>query len=421
MLKRLVKRNGDELFPLGLGAMRLPTKKGSIDKDVAKEYILYAIDNGLNYIDTAYPYHNGASETFLGEILNTYDSNGVRYYDKVKISTKLPSWLVKSRGDMDSFLNEQLSRLKTDSIDYYFIHNVDLAGVKRLQDLGLNDFLEKSKAEGKIKNIGFSYHGAHEGFNETVDLFDWDMVLVQYNYLDTNVQAGYDGIGYAYSKDIAVFIMEPLKGGLLAVDVPEEAESIFREVDNDRSNVDWALSWILNHKEVTCVLSGMGSISDVKENMAIANRVKTNSFSDEELATVKEVQRIIQSLLRVNCTSCGYCLPCPKGVNIPECFKIYNEKFLFRKKGLGILSNAVMKYFMIVSGITNKDASAGLCNGCGKCKRHCPQSIDIPKELKVVKKEFEKPGFKYQVAFIKNIGLPFVNKVSKVFNFFKDI
>lgn len=419
MVKRVIKKNGDEIFPLGMGCMRLPTKNGSIDKELAKNYVLWGIDNGVNYLDTAYPYHNGGSESFLGEILNTKDKNGITYRDKVKLATKLPSWLVKSKEDMYAFLDEQLSRLQTDCIDYYFVHNVDLTAINRLQGLGLNDFLLESKAKGKIKNIGFSYHGSHEEFNESVDSFDWDMVLIQYNYLDTNIQAGYSGMQYAYSKDLAIFVMEPLKGGLLAGEVPKPAEDIFKAADRNRSNVDWAISWILNHEEVTCVLSGMGSMDEMQENLAIANRVKANSFTDDELSTVNKVQEIIQSLLKINCTACGYCLPCPKGVNIPECFKIYNEKFLFNKKGIGPISNSFVKYMTILAGITNKDATAGLCNGCGRCMRHCPQSIDIPNELKTVKKEFEKPGFKYQVSFIKNIGLPFATKVSKFLDFFK--
>ena len=202
MNKRVVKRNGDELFPLGIGAMRLPTKNNSIDRESSQEFILYAIENGVNYIDTAYAYHGGESESFLGDILSLTGADGVKYRDKVKLSTKLPSWMVRSREDMDAFLNEQLRKLQTDFIDYYYVHSVDLSTILRLKDLGLYEFLEKAKADGKINNIGFSYHGSPHEFQTLLDDFPWDMVLVQYNYLDVNAQAGIRGIQYAYAVSI---------------------------------------------------------------------------------------------------------------------------------------------------------------------------------------------------------------------------
>ena len=419
MVKRVVKKNGDEIFPLGLGAMRLPTKNNSIDRDSAKEFILYAINNGVNYIDTAYAYHGGESESFLGEILSLSDSDGVKYRDKVKLSTKLPSWMVRSREDMDAFLNEQLRKLQTDVIDYYYVHSVDLSTILRLKELGLYEFLEKVKSEGKIKNIGFSYHGSPNEFNDLIDDFNWDMVLIQYNYLDVNAQAGIRGIRYAYENDVAVFVMEPLKGGLLAGELPKEVSDLFASVDSNKSSVDWALSWVLNQKEITCVLSGMGSLEQIKENMDIAKRVEVNSLSDKELDILDKAQAIFNSMMKINCTGCGYCLPCPKGVNIPDCFNVYNEKYLFDKKLLGIFPGAMANYYMIVGGITNKQSSAGLCNHCGRCKRLCPQSIDIPNELDRVKSEFEKFGFNYQIKFIKNIAMPSINKIGKVFDFFK--
>ena len=420
MNKRIVKRNGDELFPLGLGAMRLATKNNSIDKEVSKEYILYAIENGVNFIDTAYAYHGGESERFLGDILSLTDSEGVKYRDRVKLSTKLPSWMVRAREDMDAFLNEQLRKLKTDVIDYYFIHNVDFSSVLRLKELGLYEFLEKARADGKIKNIGFSYHGSPNEFNDLIDDFDWDMVLVQYNYSDVNAQAGIRGIQYAYERDIAVFVMEPLKGGILAGELPEKVQNLFDSVDSNRSAVDWALSWVLNQKEITCVLSGMGSLNQIKENMAIAGRVEIDSLSEDERDVLKQAQDIFDSMMKINCTGCGYCLPCPKGVNIPDCFKIYNEKYLFNKKGIGPISNAMMNYYMVVGGVANKQASAGLCNHCGRCKKLCPQSLDIPNELDTVRSEFELFGFNYQIKFVNKIAMPSINRISKVFDFFKN-
>ena len=419
MVKRLVKKNGDEIFPLGIGAMRLPTKNNSIDRESAQEFILYAIENGVNYIDTAYAYHGGESESFLGDLLSLSGSDGVKYRDKIKLSTKLHSWMVRSREDMDAFLNEQLRKLQTDFIDYYYVHSVDLSTILRLKDLGLYEFLEKAKADGKISNIGFSYHGSPHEFKTLIDDFPWDMVLVQYNYLDVNAQAGIRGIQYAYENDIAVFVMEPLKGGLLAGELPLEVSALFDEVDSSKSSVDWALSWVFNQKEITCVLSGMGSLDQMKENMAIAERVEIDSLSDDELDVLDKAQGIFNSMMKINCTGCGYCLPCPKGVNIPDCFNVYNEKYLFNKKAFGVLPHAMVNYYMVVGGITNKQASAGLCNHCGRCKRLCPQSIDIPNELDRVKSEFELLGFNYQIKFVKNVAMPSINKISKVFDFFK--
>ena len=419
MVKRVVKKNGDEIFPLGIGAMRLPTKNNSIDRESAQEFIFYAIENGVNYIDTAYAYHGGESESFLGDILSLSGSDGVKYRDKIKLSTKLPSWMVRSREDMDAFLNEQLRKLQTDFIDYYYVHSVDLSTILRLKDLGLYEFLEKAKVDGKIRNIGFSYHGSPHEFKTLIDDFPWDMVLVQYNYLDVNAQAGIRGIQYAYENDIAVFVMEPLKGGLLAGELPPEVSALFDEVDSSKSSVDWALSWVFNQNEITCVLSGMGSLDQMKENMAIAERVEIGSLSDDELDVLDKAQGIFNSMMKINCTGCGYCLPCPKGVNIPDCFNVYNEKYLFNKKAFGVLPHAMVNYYMVVGGITNKQASAGLCNHCGRCKRLCPQSLDIPNELDRVKSEFELLGFNYQIKFVKNIAMPSINKISKVFDFFK--
>ena len=419
MVKRLVKKNGDEIFPLGIGAMRLPTKNNSIDRESAQEFILFAIENGVNYIDTAYAYHGGESESFLGDILSLTGADGVKYRDKVKLSTKLPSWMVRSREDMDAFLNEQLRKLQTDFIDYYYVHSVDLSTILRLKDLGLYEFLESARNDGKIRNIGFSYHGSPHEFKTLIDDFPWDMVLVQYNYLDVNAQAGIRGIQYAYENDIAVFVMEPLKGGLLAGGLPPEVSALFDEVDSSKSSVDWALSWVFNQKEITCVLSGMGSLDQMKENMAIAERVEIGSLSDDELDVLDKAQGIFNSMMKINCTGCGYCLPCPKGVNIPDCFNVYNEKYLFNKKAFGVLPHAMVNYYMVVGGITNKQASAGLCNHCGRCKRLCPQSLDIPNELDRVKSEFELLGFNYQIKFVKNVAMPSINKISKVFDFFK--
>ena len=406
MQNRLIKKTGDEVSPLGFGAMRLPLKNGKIDRDKAKELIYYAIDNGVNFIDTAYLY--GDSEKFLGEILQG------EYKDKVKICTKLPAINVRKYEDMEKFLDEQLKRLQRDSIDYYLIHSVDLKTINRLIKRDLFKFLDKARADGKIKHIGFSYHGAKEEFNSVVDCYDWDVVMVQYNYFDENVEASTEGIEYAASKDMGIFVMEPLKGGILAGKMPKDAENIFKNADPDKSTGQWALQWVLNNRNISCVFSGMNSMEQLEENIAVADKTTPMSMSFEELETVELVKRIMRDSLKINCSTCGYCMPCPQGVNIPVCLKIYNEKYLFDHKGM--FNQSFVDYYQYVGGVMGKAGNAGLCNGCGKCLRKCPQKLDIISELKIVKKEFEFPGVKYILPVIKSIGIPMYNMVVKILN-----
>ena len=406
MQYRLIEKTGDEIFPLGFGAMRLPLKNGRINREIAKKQIYHAIDNGINFIDTAYLY--GDSETFLGEILQG------EYRDKVKICTKLPAINVRKYEDMEKILDEQLKRLQRDSIDYYLIHAVDLKTINRLLKRDLLKFISKAQSEGKIKHIGFSYHGPKEEFEIIIDGYDWDVVMVQYNYFDENVQASMEGIEYAASKGIGVLVMEPLKGGILAGKMPKDAEEIFTKANPNKSNAQWALEWVLNNRNVTCVLSGMNSIEQIDENIAIADKTTPLSLSFEEMETVEYVKRVLRNSLKINCSTCGYCMPCPQGVNIPECMKIYNEKYLFEHKGL--FNQSFMDYYQYVGGIMGSEGNAGKCNGCGKCLRKCPQKLDIISELEKVKKEFEMPGMKYMLPIVKNIGFPLYRQFVKLLN-----
>ena len=406
MQKRLIKKTGDEIFPLGFGAMRLPLKNGKIDRELAKEQIYHAIDSGINFIDTAYLY--GDSETFLGEVLQG------EYKDNVKLCTKLPSINVRKYDDMENILDEQLNRLQRDSIDYYLIHAVDLKTINRLLKRDLIKFLNKAKSEGKIKHVGFSYHGPKEEFGIILDGYDWDVVMVQYNYFDENVQAGMEGIEYAASKGMGVFVMEPLKGGILAGKMPHEAEEIFRNANPNKSNAEWALEWVLNNRNVTCVLSGMNSIEQIDENIRIAEDTDPLSMSFEDMETIELVKRVLRNSLKINCSTCGYCMPCPQGVNIPECMKIYNEKYLFEHKGF--INQSFMDYYQYVGGIMGNEGRAGKCNGCGKCLRKCPQKLDIISELKKVKKEFELPGLKYILVFVRYVGFPVYRQMVKLLN-----
>ena len=406
MQYRVIQKTGDEISPLGYGAMRLPLKNGKIDRIKAKELIYHAIDNGVNFIDTAFLY--GDSESFLGEVIHG------KYKDKVKICTKLPTIIVKKYDDMEKILDEQLERLQRDSIDYYLIHAVDLKAMNRLMKRDLVKFLDKAKSDGKIRHTGFSYHGPKEEFSQAIDSYDWDVVMVQYNYFDENVQASVEGIEYAASKGMGIFVMEPLKGGILAGKMPKDAEEIFKKANSNKSTAQWALEWVLNNRNVTCVLSGMNDLSQLDENLEVAHNTAPMSMSFEDLETVELVKRVMRNSLRINCSTCGYCMPCPQGVNIPECLKIYNEKYLFGHKGL--INPAFMDYYQYVGGIMGNSGNAGKCNGCGKCLRKCPQKLDIVSELKKVKKEFEVPGSKYILIFVQKVGFPIYRQMVRFLN-----
>ncbi|MBE6508350.1 MAG: aldo/keto reductase [Methanobrevibacter sp.] len=406
MQNRIITKTGDEISPLGFGAMRLPQKNGKIDRNAARELIYYAIDNGVNFIDTAYLY--GDSETFLGEILTP------EIRSKIKLCTKLPSIHVRKYEDMETILDEQLNRLQIDCIDYYLIHAVDLKTINRLIKRDLIKFLNKAKADGKIRHTGFSYHGPREDFETVIDAYDWDVVMIQYNYFDENVQASAEGIEYAASKGMGILVMEPLKGGILAGRMPKEAEEIFKKANPNKSNAQWAMEWVLNNGNITCVLSGMNSLEQLDDNLDIAGKTTPLSMSFEDMETIELVKRVMRNSLKINCSTCGYCMPCPQGVNIPTCLRIYNEKYLFNHKGF--VNQSLIDYYQYAGGIMGNEGNAGLCNGCGKCLRKCPQKLDIVSELKTVKKEFEFPGFKYILLFVQHIGFPIYRHVVRILN-----
>nr|WP_321496966.1 aldo/keto reductase [uncultured Methanolobus sp.] len=395
MLYRKMPKNGDELSILGFGAMRLPVNEdGSIDKEKATKMVRTSIDNGVNYVDTAWPYHMGESETFLSEAL----ADG--YREKVKLATKLPQWMVKKPEDMDKFLNAQLEKLNTAHIDYYLVHSLVGSSWKTIRDLGVREFLDRAKADGRIINAGFSYHGAPEDLAQIVDAYDWDFCQIQYNFLDTNVQAGTAGLKYAASKGLGVVIMEPLRGGNLADPVPQEILDIWNEADVKRSPVEWALRWVWNHPEVTVVLSGMSAPEHVEENLKIAEDGLANSLTEKELQLVERAAEKYGELMKINCTACRYCMPCPEGVDIPACFDVYNNLHMF-----GGEDRLKMMYAAKLGGILRGAETnfASQCVQCGQCLDACPQHIPIPDMLEKVAEEFEGPGLEERIAFAKQL------------------
>jgi len=395
MLYRKMPKSGDELSILGFGCMRLPVKEdGSIDEERATKQVRYAIDHGVNYVDTAWPYHGGQSELFLGRAL----ADG--YRRKVKLATKLPTWLLKSRKDMDHFLNAQLERLNTDHIDYYLVHALLGELWDNVETLGIADFLDGAKADGRITNAGFSFHGAGKDFNRIVDAYDWDFCQIQYNFLDEKNQAGTDGLEYAASKGLGVVIMEPLRGGNLTSPVPPAVKDIWDEATTKRTPAEWALRWVWNHPEVTVILSGMNEETHIEENLTVADNAYPNSLTKAELQLVKKVERKYRELMKVGCTGCRYCMPCPSGVNIPFCFEDYNNLYMS-----GDAEGAKFHYAVRLSGVLSvgEPEFASRCVQCGECLEKCPQHIDIPTILESVVEELEGPDLEKRVAMAKQV------------------
>lgn len=392
MLTKVNKKSGDMLSILGFGCMRLPTKGGSIDETRAIAMIHDAIEKGVNYFDTAYIYHAGKSEPLLGKAL----LGG--YRQRVKIATKLPPFMVKSLDNAKKIMSTQLARLQTDCIDYYLLHMLtDKAMFDRLKSLGVMEWLEKLKKDGTIKNIGFSFHGGKTDFELILKAYPWDFCQIQYNYLDENNQATKSGLCLAAALGIPVIVMEPLRGGKLVNNLPNKVIKAFQSYDAIRSPAEWALRWIWNHKEVNVVLSGMSNEEQVAENIKTASDAKENSLSEGEFKVFEEVKKVIMEGTKVPCTGCGYCMPCPHGVNIPGCFSSYNDKYLLNDK----LSR--WKYMQTLGAMSIKPSFASQCKECGKCENHCPQNIAIRKELKVVSKEMEGILFKPAVSIARKI------------------
>ncbi|MBP1755751.1 MAG: putative oxidoreductase of aldo/keto reductase family [Firmicutes bacterium] len=392
MLTRTNQKNKDELSILGFGCMRFPQKGTGIDEARSIAMIRSAIEQGVNYFDTAYFYHGGKSESLLGDAL----SGG--YRERVKVATKLPPFMVSKLEGAKKIFDNQCTKLQTNYIDYYLLHMLtDKATLDRMISIGVMDWLEQLKKEGTIHNIGFSFHGGKADFEQIISAYPWDFCQIQYNYLDENNQATKSGLQLAASLGIPVIVMEPLRGGKLVNNLPDDVVKAFKSSDAKRTPAEWALRWIWNHPEVSVILSGMGDEQQLAENIAIASNATANSLSKEELDVFEKVKKIMLERTKVPCTACGYCMPCPHGVNIPGCFASYNDKYLLNTK------NNRLNYMQTQGVMSKKPSYASLCTECGKCELHCPQNISIRKELKQVKKELEGPLFKPVVAVARKI------------------
>ena len=377
---------GNPISVLGFGCMRFTQTAGKIDIAKAEQEIMEAFRAGVNYYDTAYVYPG--SEAALGEILAR---NRIR--DRVNIATKLPHYLIKKPDSMETFFQEELRRLQTDHVDYYLMHMLtDVKTWDRLKALGICQWLAEKKASGAIRQVGFSYHGNSDMFCKLLEAYDWDFCQIQYNYLDENSQAGVTGLRRAAQLGLPVIIMEPLRGGRLVKNLPHDAKKLMDNHPVSRTPAQWAFQWLWDQKEVTCVLSGMNSLEMVRENVASADAAQPGTMTQEDRALLAQVVKAINANMKVGCTGCRYCMPCPRGVDIPGTFAAWNVK---AAEGS---FNALREYCMIT--LVRKDYTGPAnCIGCGKCEQHCPQHIEIRKELQKARKDLETPVYKAAKLF----------------------
>lgn len=378
MLYRTIPAVGKELSILGFGCMRLPvTAGGGIDEPAAERLMRAAFDGGINYFDTAWPYHEGKCEEFVGRAIKGYR-------DRITLATKLPVWLVHEPKDMDDFLEKQLSFLRTDHVDLYLLHSLSATRWRKMTEMGALEFMERAKASGKIRHIAFSFHDGLDTFRTIVDAYPWDMCQIQYNLLDRNFQAGAAGLEYAAAKGIGVVVMEPLKGGNISLPVPEPLRDEAREAGYDSPNLaDLGLRWVWDHPGVSVVLSGMTTPEQLSQNLASADRGRPGGLSDAQRRFADRVWKFFSDRMRVPCTACAYCKPCPQGVDIPQCFTNLNTAAI---SGNWELQGRNYRY-VLAPDRDGKRASA--CVSCGACVPKCPQGIPIPEKLREVAEAFE--------------------------------
>lgn len=384
---------GNQLSILGYGCMRFTKKGNAIDVDKAEREIMTAYKAGVNYYDTAYIY--GGSEAALGEIL---ERNHIR--EKVNVATKLPQYMIGNKKEaLDKYFNEELTRLRTTYVDYYLMHHLtDVSMWEKLKKVGILDWIKEQKKAGTIRNIGFSYHGNTENFLKILDDYDWDFCQIQYNYLDEVAQAGVKGLKAAAAKGIPVIIMEPLRGGKLVNMLPQGARDAMEKSGRGWSAAEWGLRWLYNQKEVTVVLSGMNSMEMVEENCRIASEAEIGSMTEEDFATLEVVKAKIREKEKVGCTGCRYCMPCPKGVDIPGIFRCYNTMFMESK------AEGRAQFIQTVS-LSKEPPFATQCIECGKCEQHCPQNIPIREKLKEADKALRPLPYKIAINIARKFML----------------
>ncbi len=381
-------KNGNELSVLGFGCMRFTKKGGNIDIDKAEKEIMAAYAAGVNYFDTAYVY--SGSEVAIGEI---FEKNNIR--EKIKIATKLPQYLISNRTALDKYFDEELKRLRTDYIDYYLMHHLtDVAMWEKLKAVGIEEWIDEKKKSGVIRNIGFSYHGNTDNFLKILNDYDWDFCQIQYNYLDEDTQAGVDGLKAAADKGIPVVIMEPLRGGKLVNMLPDGAKKAFKESSRGWTPAEWAFRWLYNQEAVTVVLSGMNSVEMVEENCKTASEALPGHLTEEDFKTLDVVKEKIRENEKVGCTGCRYCMPCPKGVDIPGTFRCYNAMYTESKR------EGRFEFAQTV-GLTKEPAFASQCIECGKCEKHCPQNIPIRQKLKEADKALRPLPYKVGINVVR--------------------
>jgi predicted aldo/keto reductase-like oxidoreductase len=377
--------------------MRFPTKDGKIDYDAAEKLLLKAADLGVNYFDTAYIYHDGESESVVGRV---FAENGIR--DKIKIATKLPLFKIKKAEEFDKIFDDQLKKLRTDYVDYYLLHSImGLSQYEKFKAMGVLEWAERQVANGKIKNLGFSYHGNKDEFLQILEDYDWKFVQIQYNYLDENFQAGKAGLYRAKELGIPVVVMEPLQGGNITNKLPDDVKKFWENTSPKRSLAEWGLKWVWNQEGVSLLLSGMSNMEQLTENCAVASDSPVGCLGENELEYYAKAKLLLSSLNKIPCTACQYCVPvCPKHINIPACFTNYNKKFANEKnKEKKIFERVKRSVLLYVNHMSDTKAStkspspAASCISCRSCERHCPQGIKISEELKKVAKELEGPFF----------------------------
>jgi predicted aldo/keto reductase-like oxidoreductase len=393
MQYRIDKKSGNSVSILGFGCMRFPKKNiKQIDIDKTEQLILKAVQNGVNYFDTAFTYGN--SEDVLGQII---EKNNLR--DKIFLATKLPLINFRKYRDFNSFFNVQLDRLRTDFFDYYLMHNLSDMGLwKNLCEIGIERWIDEKKKSGQIKNIGFSFHGKQNEFFQLLDAYEWDFCQIQYNYINIHYQAGMAGLKKASEKGLSVFVMEPLLGGKLATGLPKKAVKIFYSVNNTLSPAAWALRWLWNQKEVAVVLSGMNADLQLEENIKTADNSVSDMLSKEEITAFESVIKIFNDSYKIPCTGCNYCMPCPHNVNIPGCFTAYNVSYT-----AGMYAG--VQQYMTSTGVNNPliNYAASNCQRCGECEKHCPQHIQIIKSLQKVSKRMESSLVKLVLRMLDKI------------------